>query len=84
MRNSRFTTLRRYLLPSAALVGATMLAGCVTQSPPPTYAYSYTYPTPYYSSYTVSRTYPNGYVAAYSPDYNGSYNTYGTTAGNGR
>jgi hypothetical protein len=82
MKNSRFTTLRRCLLPLAALVGATALAGCVTESPPPTYAYSYNYP--YYTSYPVSQTYPNGYVAAYSPDYNGSYNTYGTTAGNGR
>jgi hypothetical protein len=61
-----------------------MLAGCVTESAPPTYAYSYNYPAPYYSSYPVSQTYPYGYVSAYSPDYNGSYNTYGTTAGNGR
>ena len=84
MRYSRLTTLRGCLLPLAALVGATTLAGCVTTSTPPAYAYSYNYPAPYYSSYTVTRTYPNGYVAAYSPDYNGSYDTYGTTAGNGR
>jgi len=84
MRRSHFTALRRHLLPFAALVGATALAGCVTQSPPAAYSYTYGYATPYYSSYTVSNTYPNGYRAAYSPDYNGTYNTYGTTAGNGR
>lgn len=82
MRCAHFTTLRRSLLPLAALVGATALAGCVTESTPPTYYYGYNYP--YYSSYPVGVTYPNGYAAAYSPDYNGAYNTYGTTAGNGR
>jgi hypothetical protein len=84
MRSSYFTTLRRGLLPLAALLGATALAGCVTQSTPPTYAYSYNYPSPYYAAYPVGVTYPYGYTAAYSPDYNGTYNTYGTTAGNGR
>jgi hypothetical protein len=84
MRRSHITVSRRHLAPAAALVAATALAGCVTQSPPAVYSYTYGYPTPYYSSYTVSTTYPNGYTAAYTPDYNGSYNTYGTTAGNGR
>ena len=84
MRSSHFTALRRSLLPLVALVGATALGGCVTQSTPPTYSYGYNYPSPYYTASPVGVTYPNGYAAAYSPDYNGAYNTYGTTAGNGR
>ena len=66
----------------AALVGATALAGCVTESPPAAYTYTYGYGAPNYSSYTASTIYPNGYTAAYSPDYNGSYDTY-RTSGNG-
>ena len=77
MRRSHFTAL-------TALVGATVLGGCVAQFTPPTYSYSYSYPYGYYlGAYPVSQTYPNGYTAAYSPDYNGSYNTYETTGGHG-
>lgn len=79
---------RSHLAALALLVGATTLAGCVTESTPPSYAYGYNYPGyyggGYYSGpYPVGRTYPNGYSAAYSPDYNGSYNTYDRTAGHG-
>jgi hypothetical protein len=73
---------RSHMSALAALAGATVLAGCVTESPPAAYTYTYGYPAPYYSSYAVSTTYPYGYTAAYSPDYNGSYNTY-RTSGNG-
>lgn len=76
---------RSYFMALAALIGATALGGCVTESSPPTYAYSNPYPYGYYSTgYPVSRTYPNGYTSAYSPDYNGSYNTYDTAGGHGR
>lgn len=77
MRRSLFMAL-------AALVGATALAGCVTESPPPAYSYNYGYYPGYYSGpYPVSRTYPNGYYSNYSPDYNGTYNTYNGTGGHG-
>lgn len=75
--------MRRLLLPLAALTAASALGGCVTQSTPPEYSYSYTYPGYYSGPYPVGRTYPNGYSAAYSPDYNGSYNTYDKTGGHG-
>jgi hypothetical protein len=76
MRRSHFAAL-------AGLLGATLLGGCVTQSPPPAYSYSYSSPGSYSGPYPVSHTYPNGYSAAYSPDYNGSYNTYNATGGHG-
>jgi len=76
MRRSQFMAL-------AVLAGATLLAGCVTESAPPTYSYGYSYPGYYSSPYPVGRTYPYGYSSAYSPDYNGSYNTYNGTGGHG-
>lgn len=74
---------RSHLMALAVLIGATALAGCVTESTPPAYSYNYSYPGYYGGPYPVSRTYPNGYSAAYSPDYNGSYNTYNATGGHG-
>jgi hypothetical protein len=75
--------MRRILLPLAALTAASALCGCVTQSTPPEYSYSYTSPGYYSGPYPVSHTYPNGYSSGYSPDYNGSYNTYDKTGGHG-
>ncbi len=65
-----FRSVRRSILPIAALVTATGLIGCTTV-PAPTYSTTSYYPQPYYpSGYSVTTTqYPQHPL--YSPYYKG-------------
>lgn len=88
MRTIKTMPARNWILPFALLLMATTLGGCVgyTSYPPGYYGYNtYTTPTGYYSGYPATYAYSyNAPAPLYTSNYNGYYNTYGTTAGNGR
>ena len=96
MRYPKFTSTRSHLIPLAAFLLVTTLGGCYPYPGYPSNGYGYNYPNGYPANYGYN--YPNGYYAGYprtsynsneyrpyySSDYNGTFNTYGTTGGGGR
>ena len=68
------------LIPMVALLGATLLGGCVAYPGyPATTTYGYNYPASYYGDYPSNYAYSYNYYPAYSSDYNGAFNTYPTS-----
>jgi hypothetical protein len=79
MRNT-FKCAGKGLIPMAALLGATLLGGCVAYTGYPTATtYGYNYPGSYYGGYPSNYAYSYNYYPAYSSDYNGTFNTYQTS-----
>ena len=99
MRSPKLSAARSHLIPLVALLLATTLGGCYPYPSYPSYGYGYNYPNGYPANYGYNYPngyyggYP-GYPRAqynsnesrpfYSSDYNGAFNTYGTTGGGGR
>ena len=73
MRYRKFTAAPSRLIPSAALLLATTLGGCVGYSGYPSADNGYNYPSGYYAGHPRTYSTSYGYHPYYSPDY-GRYN----------
>ena len=85
MPHPKFATVRRRLVPVAALLVATALGGCVAYTGYPSGYYGYNYPSGYYGDNRGGYAYPTyssyNQRPLYSSDYNSSFNGYENSGG---